>query len=168
MYHWNIADLVEDFRNNEVSEKDKFNYYVATSLMVALVSSAFLGSSETSTTLDYFSDFCELLITYFGIQYVYQINAGQGSFIERVICISWPLMLKFIVYSIIAYIPVAILGAGTQLHPTPAGKSFLDFLMNAVFILTEILFYWRLGYWIKVLNEKSSEPSENTLKLADL
>lgn len=144
MYHWNVKALAEELKNNTVSEKEKMKYSLGYAIMVAFITSHFFDSREPLNRWDYATDVLSLISTAWGILYIFKKNGGKGSFIEKSLCLSWPLSLKFIVLTFLTLLPVAILLGIKSIETTTS-----DFLTFIIVGALSFFFYFRLGYWLE-------------------
>lgn len=139
MYHWKTELLANEIRNKTLSENEKFKYFLAYSLATVLSGSTFF-QSEPVSQFDYADDAITFIAALIGYLYLYKVNANKGSFIERVICIGWPITVKLFAVSII--VGIAILAAPlTDIHER--------ITLTGLLVLGEIYLFWRIGHWLK-------------------
>ena len=96
---FNDEKLAYRLKNNEVSSQEQFCYYIA---MFCLYNSHYIGMTALEVMID--------IISYIA----YRINAlgDNDRFIERYVCLSLPIMIKTIVFSIIGAISLNIILLG--------------------------------------------------------
>jgi hypothetical protein len=95
MYWWNVSKLAEDFQQDRVNEKERFKYYLATSIVAGGVSQLvwFLGWAKP---LHLITAAVILPVTIIGIALRYRANRGNDNadFIARMVCLSWPIGIR--------------------------------------------------------------------------
>lgn len=161
MYFWNVGKLVDEIQNETLSEKEKFKYYLSINLITTILTSgvgASLLLNEKMALLSTFCDIFNVLIFLFGTYYLYKLNADRGSFLERMVCIGWPVGFKVLIVSLLFYFILLILVDVVATANTSA--YFSDILGNVGGLLTEMFIFWRLRHWFIVLN--SIQPSVPT------
>jgi hypothetical protein len=99
MYWRNVSKLAEDFREGRVEEKEKFNYFLATSVFWFIMAEPFFFYGQTFKTMDVISAAAGLTITIIGIILCYRANrSGDNTdFVGRMICLGWPILIKLAV-----------------------------------------------------------------------
>lgn len=139
MYHWNTKALFEQLKGNTLSEKDKMKYYLATSLLFVIATSA----GDTGW-VDRIHDLIYFVVTLLGIIYCFKLNDGKGSFVEKSICLGWPIGIKTMVVAVLLLLPLTWLEKSTDLSETATG--IIEIVAIA---FVQIGFYLRLGWWLK-------------------
>lgn len=101
MYWWNVDALVQEFRANQVSEYEKYKYYLASTMLGLLM---LLLTPRSPFT------FISILIVFWGIRTCFLANQqGDGvQFIERMICLRFPLIIRFLVILTITVFPLSL------------------------------------------------------------
>jgi len=147
MYFWNVDALVQDLKQNRVSGYDKFLYYLVGILFIQVA--IFLGRTNLLEFI------LGLGISIWGIYSCYQVNkAGDNqNFIERMICLSFPIGIRFVVIftliGLVTFLPVEILKDTAQRAGDMYAMqmwSIVSYFVSAAFTgLFAIIFYWYLG-----------------------
>ena len=141
MYFWRVDRLVEDFRNDQVTEKEKLKYMILYGVFYAVaVNSAFSTAFEST-----YMDAVELLITasiaIFGTYYCYAKNRGGDGrdFVTRFMCIGLPVTVKVAILFLPLFVASLIVekayGIGTQTNEFGQSVSYTtwpDLLLNGV------------------------------------
>jgi hypothetical protein len=95
MYWWNVSKLAEDFQQDRVDEKERFNYYLATSIVAGSISQlvSFFGWAKV---LHLITAAMILLIALIGIIFCHKANkrGDDADFVARMVCLSWPVGVK--------------------------------------------------------------------------
>jgi hypothetical protein len=96
MYWLNVSKLAEDLREGRVEEKDRFKYYLATSILWTLGTQPFFYCGRRFNTWDLISAAVDVAIAIVGIILCYRANKSgdNNDFIGRMICLSWPITIK--------------------------------------------------------------------------
>ncbi len=98
MYLWKIEKLVDDFRQNKVSQKEQFKYLLLFTIFTLLCSDPFLYVDMSNNYYDTLQSVLILVITVFGVYYCYKINS-QGDnkeFMIRFICLGLPAVIRIL------------------------------------------------------------------------
>ena len=109
MYWWNIKALASELKSGKVSPFEKFKYFFAfmlvTSIFVELI--YLFPLPESPTLFDYASSILVILITILGLILCYKSNkkGDNKDFIERFVCLSWPITIRLIVIIIAISVP---------------------------------------------------------------
>jgi hypothetical protein len=98
MYWWNVRQLAQELRAGQVDEKERFKYFLATSIAWTLVAQPFFYYGETFKVADVVSGVLALTITVIGTVLCYRVNkrGDNTDFIARMICLSWPIGIKLV------------------------------------------------------------------------
>jgi hypothetical protein len=153
----NDRELARRFQDNSVPSRERMYYYLATQVIISIVmSQTFLSWSESESL--YVPLSTELIITdtislLFGIAVIYALycinkQGDDKEFIERIVCISWPVTMQFICI-IIIYILFNIV---TYLLFGDILLFFFDTSMGSMllFCIFYAYFYWRMHYGLRI------------------
>lgn len=171
MFWWRIEPLKAQLLSGGPPESEKVKYLLATAVSYAIAAEGayLVGASDSSTALtsvDWISALLTIACTFIGIYYCYRRNlAGDGQhFLERFICVCWPVSIRFFVCCIGILLGYAVLG-----HVI-GGDAFALFFENdqivpvTFFVLVEIIFYWYLACHIHDVSTRSA-VSDNAADL---
>ena len=106
MYFWKVNALVEDLKNRRVSQRQKMHYYLANALFTLAciyITSLLPVKPNVFTVINIIFGLC---ITVGGVLLCYEAN-NQGDdeeFIDRIVCLSWPINVRMIGILILVYI----------------------------------------------------------------
>ncbi len=146
MYFWRVDLLIQDLRNNRVSSEDKFKYYLLTAVCYELSLWPLLFDSSPVTLLNHIEVALSVLLTGAGICYAHKKYGPGEHFIEQVICLGWPIMLRALV------LPVPIfLGAAAAMGWMPSDAS-INALGTVAMVGWLVYYYWRLGQAMEQLS----------------
>jgi hypothetical protein len=116
MYFWKVSALVEDLKNGRVSQRQKMHYYLANTLfyLVLFYINGLMATKPNIFTM--LNILLGLFVTVGGILLCYETNS-QGDdkeFVDRAICLSWPINLRMLVVLIPVYFAYGLILAGTS------------------------------------------------------
>jgi hypothetical protein len=138
MIFWKTKQLRNDIITGSISEKEKMKYLLATMITYAIAGE--LPGSDANDGY-YLAEFLSVVfVTIIGIIFCYDANnKGDGkNFIERFICISWPITIKITVFAIVFFIIVSVANYDLALdyNNSSIGIGFL--------IVMETIYFWRI------------------------
>lgn len=144
MYFWKTDILVNKVKSLSIDERAMKSYYLATSVLsvIGLYISMLGCTSATATLIECIGG---LLLTIIGINYAFNANGGSTGtrFLEKIIVISFPLMVKLFVASLIAGFAIGVV----------YGDQLIGDWIEVIFILAAMsVFYWRLAFHIRHTN----------------
>lgn len=173
MYWWRIEPVKREFAAGGPPETDKLKYFVLTlTLYVVLGELGYLVAESDAearlTPVDWASSFLYIAATVVGTYYCYRCNAaGDGrQFIERFICIGWPVTVRFSVLVVLAFIAVALL---TLAVAEDALDAFLEMeiLFLVITVVLEVVFYWYFGRQINDTATRRAQPKMSSTGTAE-
>ncbi len=138
MYFWKADALQSDLKDNAVPEKDKALYYVLTYAFIVLAMWSVDVDKEALSLFDHINYFMMVLFLALGTVYAFRKYSPADKFIERFICLSFPLMIRMLTYSILIAIPFEVMG---EMEVIPKSFPFFVILTNVM----NVWFYGRLG-----------------------
>ena len=151
MYFWKVNALVEDLKNRRVSQRQKMHYYLALTLL-SLIYVYITGLIAVKPNLlTGINILLGLSITAGGILLCYKANS-QGDdeeFIDRIVCLSWPISVRMIVILIPVYIASAVIFANNSSQPE------LNIADVAITVVYSVYFY----KWLHTCLLKISQPA---------
>jgi len=146
MIHWDTKKLAVALKNKTLKENEKLMYLLASSISFAvLLFMASLPPGESNQVYLVTSTLMSLIVLIAGLFIAFQRNANgdNRAFIERVICLSWPLGVK----QFLALLPISIF------LQTSLNQETGDLIWLGVATIAEIIFYWRLVHWIQHISQ---------------
>lgn len=155
MYFWNTTQPIEDLKNNQVSQSDLKNYYLASAILILV--SVFLISQLPAEDWKMSLSLClinsGLLISWMNA--IFKVNgADQGQhFLNRVIALYLPISIRVMVYFffLILGFQFVLYGFEAQIQQhtfdkiTRWSSTCFDIMMNFVV-------YWQVYIAMKKLN----------------
>lgn len=144
MYFWNTGKLVKDLRDDNVSESEFKNYYLASSLLMMVSIYLAMAAPPENLTMLFVEAIGSIGITVFGINFLFKYNGGENgsNFINKTLSLSLPLMIKVFLTSFIVGIVVAVM------EEASISAQIVE-IANLVFVLLiQIVFFWRLAIHI--------------------
>jgi len=158
MYLWNTNALANELKEGTLSEREKFKYYITSTLLYELLILVTSFSARTFSAVEIFLSLLSIAILFFGTYQSYRVNQkGDGlNFIERFICLSLPIGIKIIVWyflGMIIFFIVMILLGGRSSELNDYGTFWGLFYLVTSFS-AYILCYWRIYVHIKWISHK--------------
>lgn len=158
MYFWRVNNLVDDFRNDKVSEKEKLKYTILLGILVEIISSPIMWIDSIYSTMDSINLIAMIVTTTLGTYYCYAKNKSGDNkdFITRFICLGIPVGVRLFVFALPVFILCGVIeseyGIGKQINKL--GEEVYLTTLNQVIVgfFFEIIYFVYLG---KKLNEIS-------------
>jgi hypothetical protein len=141
MFFWKTKQLRNELITDSISEKEKMKYLLATMTLFAV--SEQLGGSDFSGGYFLAETLSIIFVTIIGILVCFDANSqGDGNnFIERFICISWPITIKITTF-IMIFLVLMLLLLGKDVDFSEASKgSAIDIFILIIF---EVVYFWRI------------------------
>ena len=153
MYFWNTKKLSEELANNEVTETEKFKYFLGANILYTFFVYYALFSISQVNAFFILEFFVVLLIVIYGSLRVYRNNGGSKGVIllERVVCLGFPLTIKITV--LVWGVSFIYQWLGLDFYNTfniedTEKVHYMIFFILAV--LAQYLFFWRM--WVHIGN----------------
>lgn len=159
MNFFNDRDLARRLRDGEVSSKEKFYYLLTFQVIYTIFFTAYVSDAiySTGNSLDYIADIIIVLLTIIGTYLVYNSNrAGDDEdFIARFTCLSIPIAVHMILFSLLAgFIEAAL--TMTEEDIMNEDYIYTTTIYGAVgLVLVVAYFYYRINSSIKIASSKS-------------
>jgi hypothetical protein len=151
MYFWNTNALAKKLRSRSLSQSEKMQYFVASSACYTLFFEVNGYLDESPSLLLILRSAVAVMTTIIGIIFCYRVNSeGDGQeFIDRFICLGWPIAIKVVLGMSLTYI--AYLGGGTAIwgdrfERFNESTTYVDMAFSLFF---EFIFYWRVSYHLR-------------------
>ncbi|MEW6533014.1 MAG: hypothetical protein AB1473_19445 [Thermodesulfobacteriota bacterium] len=150
MYLWRVDRLVEDFRNDQVTEREKLKYMIlyGICLVVGIQGALWAGQLKglEYSYVDTVNVLIAAVINVYGTYYCYAKNrdGDNRDLITRFLCIGLPVAIRVFVFFIPAFVLVGVvvyrlrvmhgIGTGTnELGQSVSYTTWLDVLLDAAF-----------------------------------
>ncbi len=146
MYFWNANALARDLREGKVTQGQKFFYFL---IFMAMSSLAMYAGVETDSSYLLMDMLSTVIVTVAGTYLCYQANArgDNKEFIDRFICIGFPIIVRFI--PIVVFVMVVYYGVGMYAGFSYVDESsIIDILIATVLEIT--YFIWVRSYIAKI------------------
>ena len=151
MYWWRISPLKLELASGTISESEKLKYLVAMILLYSISSEggylvAQADPEDALTATDWLSSALFVILTFAGTYYCYRRNQSGDAkdFIERFVCISWPITMRFVAIMVLFF--AALFGFGSMLSERFESWVFQEGLLTvATLVVFEVVFYWYLA-----------------------
>ncbi|MES2527345.1 MAG: hypothetical protein V4598_09665 [Bdellovibrionota bacterium] len=138
MYFWKAESLQTDLKAGAVTEKDMALYYVLTYSFIVFAMWSVDVNKDPLQIFDHIEYILMVVALALGTIFAFKKYTPADKFIERFICLSFPLMIRMLTYTILLAIPFEVM-----LEMNIMTKSFPYFLILTT--IMNIWFYRRLG-----------------------
>jgi hypothetical protein len=162
MYFWNTKALAIELQEGSVDQKEKMKYFVIFMLSTYVIFDLSLYMQE-----DYSSNYFILSLADTGLMMIavylcYRINrdGDDSEFIDRFVCLSLPIAIRFIfaIFGFLLGLVILSVIIGDSFDPWAEEGSLLE---GIEILLFEILFYWRI--WVAM--KWASHPQKGINKI---
>ena len=98
MYIWKVAPLIEELKNQKLSQKEQLKYFLTYSLLMILSTDPFLYTDFNYVIYDTIDTVVASVITVIGIIYCYKVNerVDGKDFILRFLTLGLPITVRFV------------------------------------------------------------------------
>jgi hypothetical protein len=141
IYFWNDKQLARDLKNNLVSEKHKFIYFMIYMLLPILARLNQINILGLTYTLGFILGiFAAIAIWAWVFYFFYKTNKnGDGkNFIERYICLAFPLSVRCYIFSIPAFLLIFF-------YPQTAILVFIFFICMIAWLFDRMYTLFRIA-----------------------
>ena len=149
MYFINIKQLKQDIINKEFSEKDRFIYIIAYTILGELSFLAFIENSTAPMITDYISGIGTIIITAIGTYYLYLANEGSKGedFLGRYFSIVWVVIIRLLYpYLFLSTVILIIMGTGFDVDSNILEITMMIFSLLYGFFI----YYCSYGHMVEV------------------
>lgn len=156
MYLWNTDGLAQELKEGTLSESDKFKYFYILTIIISIAWGSTFYMAEAQFSLsDIIQSILDIIIVIIGTYFCYAINRdGDGkNFIERYICLNFPILIKFVVFLIFGYVILGILFGSSFIV---SEGLFEDWFIYTYATLLNIYFYWRIYIHLKWISHENT------------
>lgn len=159
MYFWNTKKLINDLKNDRLSERDYKNYYLVSSVFMFIIMFAMRFNPVIDVVPNLIDAVLSILLLIVGVNLCFDANGrNQGKqFLNRLICIFLPIGVRFIfayllllLFIVIFFILTAKFIEPTQIPALIAPyKNWVGIFIS---ILFQVIMYWRFCVALKAIN----------------
>ncbi|MCA1961362.1 MAG: hypothetical protein LDL33_11270 [Desulfomonile sp.] len=163
MYFWDTRALADEMSRNVLPQREKMKYLLAWTLFNTLAVQNALWTVETITLFTGIKALLVIAVNVVGVLACYAANrrGDDTDFVERFICLGWPVIFKitvviFIVSALfVAFRVILDLPAIPYLETWGRGSSLLVFLLT---IGGEVIYYlWLMSLIARVSSVRIGE-----------
>jgi hypothetical protein len=160
---WNIKQLSDDLASGTVSEREKVDYVIFSSILLSAVlalTANFPTNDLSGLSKNYHSAFewmsfiveAGFALVFYSIIAKANQEIDGKNLIERIICLSLPAVIRALVLMLI---PAGVLAALVYKYAShsPIADAFASLIVN---ILSYYFFYSTLKYWVLETAKKTS------------
>ncbi len=159
MYFWKVDALVNDFKNNNVTQKEQFKYLLLFSVLIVLITAPYFQIDAQYNIFDSLDTISSLFITLWGLYYCYNVNSkgDDTDFIPRFICLGLPVVVRVACI----FLPVVVLlgfiegitGAGFVTQDNGIEIAETTALEYIVFMVFEVVYYIYLSKALRKVSQ---------------
>lgn len=153
MYIWRTTALSEDIKADALSDNDWKQYYLAGSIFMTISTYLIMLTPRENILSVLIESIAVIGVLIFGVSITYNTNQKGGgtgqNYIARIIALSFPLLIKIFVLSLIFGLTLGIVGEILVFVKEIAEWGFAIFS-----ILMQILYFWRLNVHLAFINKK--------------
>ena len=153
MYFWKVDSLVDDFKQNKVTQKEEFKYILLFSILTLLSTNSFVSIDSTYNFYDTLDLILTIIITVAGIYYCFKINSDgdNKNFMVRFISIGLPVVVRVLAIAIPIFIISAIIESSFFMTPEEMESDSSESTLSLVVLTSLIMigYYWYLSKKIK-------------------
>ncbi len=155
MYFWKTRNLAIDIKENKLDESTKIKYYFGSIIITSFNTYLLKFTPANTFSIPYYSYFVEfflyILICYLGIKIAFKSNNGNHgkNYLERLIIIAFPLLLKCTVLGF-------VIGIISALAESTFADKVLNYSINSLgSLLVLVWYFWRINIYIKLINNNA-------------
>lgn len=149
MYFWKTKELANQIKNNEITESDRKNYYLA-SLVITYAGIYLVYANPRSEVFPVLVEaIIIILVSVVGINVTFKSNGGNAGndYIARVVVLLLPITIKIVVSSLVVGVFMGFVMAAMSLP-----KLYADYAATFATVIFQALTFWRLNVAIKYVN----------------
>lgn len=155
MYFWNVERLIEDLKNNQVTEREFKNYYMVSSFLVLLTFFILAQMPAADIKIQFASFLIQfgLLITW--INLIFKANHGdQGKqFVSRIIALYLPIGIRVTVFAVILWSFGEYITKDYKIQESPERVYLIEQVKDCAFdVIVSFIIYWRIYVAIQKVN----------------
>ena len=147
MYIWNVNALIEDLKNENITQKEQFKYAIAYSILMLFASDPLVHAGQEYSYIDSIQSLLLLLVSVLGIYLCYCENrkADNKDFLLRFFVIGLPITVRCIAVifplAIVAGIIEGLSSPDALLESTGATTSVFQVIFTVILMLVFYVYY---------------------------
>ena len=156
MYFWHTDALAQELKEGTVSESEKFKYFFTLFILISIAwSTTNFFEPDEFTLSNIIQSIIDIIIVIVGTYLCYAINReGDGiNFIERYVCLNFPIFIKFTVFMLFGYTILGIIFGTSFLVSDDVFANWFVYLLSTILY---IYFFWRLYVHIKWISHDNT------------
>lgn len=153
MYFWKTKELANQIKAGKISEEISKNYFIAYSVLIWIFSFPPENSGIISRIPLIAGYILVAIITIVGINITFKTNKGNdgNNYIQRVIMLGLPIIIKLLIISFITAFIVNVIGLSIGfIHQ--GTMDINPWVVCFVLVLWQLIFYWRLNIHLNYIN----------------
>ncbi|OBY75394.1 hypothetical protein [Acinetobacter gyllenbergii] len=167
MYFWNTKKLIDDLKNDRLTEQNYKNYYLISSAFMLIMMFAMRFAPIDDVLPNLIDAVLSIIILIAGVNFCFKANGGnQGKqFLNRLICLFLPIGVRFIlVYLllftvfILAFIVTARFIDATQIPALI--EPYQKWVGFSISVIMQVMMYWRFCVALRAISRIDNEVLE--------
>ena len=150
MYFWRIEQLKQRLTTTALTDREVLPYFV---IFLSLISALWFIPASTQNVWDHATTGVSTLLSVFGTIWLYQRNGGAAGhhFLQRYFAVGWVVAVRWAA-------AVVLLSGGfySTLYALDILAETMSWQETAFFALAEIVLYWRIGFHIHDLANRTA------------
>ena len=144
MYIWKIEPLIDDLKNNNLSQKEQLKYTLVFSILMLISSDPVFSVGVQYSTMDTISSFILLIMTIGGLLLCYRNNAKADNkdFILRFFTLGLPITVRFITIIFPVAIVAGILEAALDPSLDLEAENTVTTIYQVILVAAAVLAYY--------------------------
>lgn len=161
MYFWKAGALAAELRDRKVSQREKMKYYLGQSVVIGLLVPIASWTQQEPTPLVIVGDLITIPISILGILFCYSANrrGDDTEFLDRIICISWPIAVRLVVILVGFFVVYVLAGyaiLGERFDAYMEKTTAFDVVLYAT--VETIYYLWVRSYLLKISGAGAALP----------
>ena len=150
MFFWNTSRLADSIKANGLSESNKKDYYIGSSVLSLIVMYIAILTGAENKYMLLATGMLSLIVILFGINITFKTNGGEEGkdYIARVVMLSFPLLIKIYLFTFLVAILLGI-ASYLLLGNNTAVSEWITLLITFAY---QAFFFWRLNVHLGRIN----------------
>ena len=155
MTFWKVDSLAHKLKTRNLSSAESFFYVLLYSLLLIVFTGSWIQETETFHSIAVFELVTDVAICLIGMFYLYQLNkkADDYGFIERFVCLSFPVGIQATVFSIISVVLLFFVYS-FYIGEIAEGSIEERVFYTVVGLVWQLAFYYLMQKWFRYFAEK--------------
>jgi drug/metabolite transporter (DMT)-like permease len=147
MYFWQTNKLIDDLKNNRLTQTHFKNYYLGSAILMLIGIFILNISPETNLRYGLAEFICQVGVLITAVNAIYKANGGEKGtdFLNRLVALYFPITIKMSVLGIAVGVVIGVILQLSGLTSVEGQSTMIEDLTWLVLtILITALSYWRI------------------------